>query len=272
MISLARYVGYVERQVRERKYFKEISSSHLSYLRNHSQTRHMNESPYTKDILDFVMAKTECEAVMKCDIWSLTNKSIDDLIEHTKNNAKDVTPQGKRSFYLDMAEQYKMARAFYTLDTKEVYYITDIDDRLKDNNVKRPSKFSKTQWRKIHIRASIVHELFHLNMDFITNSRNEMMHEKHAYTGMIDWCREREGLTDDEIVRYIISTYGQRVALSRNPRLKMDIEEDRKFLEEVGYKEGMKLIKEHDVLKSSGREEEEEEEKSEIFDIFDFNF
>lgn len=280
MITLSRYVGYVERRIRERKYFKEISTSHLDFLKNHSETRRMNDSPHIAEILQFVVAKTECQPVLECNIWSLTNKGVEDLIEHSKKAAKSIEPKEKRAFYLDMAEQYKLGRAFYTLDTKEVFYITDIDDRLKKESkkgkIKKPDRFSESEWRKIHIRASIVHELFHLHMDYTTNSRNEMMHERHAYTGMIDWCREKENLTDEEIARYIINTYGQRLALFKNPRLKMDLEEDRKFVEEMGYTEGIKLIKQRDALSSSDNEETEQEpiEKSEEkeFDVFDFQF
>jgi len=279
MISISQYVEYTERRIRERKYFKEISSTHLDFLKSHSQTRSMKSSPNVLEILNFVLEKTGCDPVLECNIWSLTNKSIDDLIEHTKNNAKNIEPAEKRSFYLDMAQQYKFGRAFYTLDTKEVFYITDIDDRLKKENrdgaIKKPDRFTESEWRKIHIRSSIVHELFHFHMDYTTNSQNEMMHERHAYTGMIDWCREKEKLSDEEIAKFIINSYGQRLAMSKNPRLRADTEKDLKYIEDYGYNEGIKLIKQRDALKPSFEEVElknkPEKNKNEV-DVFDFKF
>lgn len=252
MISWTRYVGYVEKSIRQKKFFKEISSTHLNYLRNHSTTRKMNGSSHIHEILDFVNKKTHCDAVFNCAIYSITNKAIKDLEEHAAKESENIDDSEKRRFYLEMAKQYNAGRAFFTLDTKEVFYVTDIDDRegLKDKQ-RKPSRFSNSEWRKIHIRSTIVHELFHFYIDYTTNSRNELQHERYAYTGMIDWCREKENLKDEEIANYIISTYGQRIAFSEKPGLDPKNKKDREYLERRGYEEGMKLIKERDALSSS---------------------
>jgi len=248
--SLTEHVANIERSLKYRKTHKKISTTVLSELREHSETRKMNESPHLKELLNYVSLKTNCSSILKSNIYSITNNAVSDTEKFCSKKAIEAIDILEREIYLEAPKMYLSCMAFYYLDTKEIFYITDIYHKKgMEFLLERPKRFSEKEWKFLRVRATLVHELYHMHMDIKSNCRNEMQQERYAYSGMIDWCRQYGNLTDTEIATHIINTYGERLICLENPKLNSFFQEDLKLIKKRGIEEGLKLISENDVLK-----------------------
>jgi len=222
-------------------------------LKNHMKTRLMTDK--FRDVIDFVVEDVGDERIRNCKIYSITNSGLDALEEEAKKIALTKKTNTERNLYVSMAKGLRAARAFYTLDTREIFYITDIEDRkeIKEQRKKKPlpSRFDKETWRKKLIRSAVAHELYHYTFDLDTMTRDVMLQEQYAYRSMISYCR-KEGMEDHEIIDFVILPYGMMVANEQDPEI---LDEE---LEKRGREICWDIIKSFDIERGESVQAHEE--------------
>lgn len=263
--------GQVEEDLRLSSFHKKYHLFHLNRLKQHSETRDMSNSSKIKELKEYVFGLTRVESVLECKVYSVTNDALLYVIKKAKEESECFDDLEERAVYEHTAESLIQGKAFYSLGSKEVYYVTDLRyGRYNIDNYK-PDRFNDDEWRRIQIRNSVVHELFHCSFDYTTSTRNEMLQEEYAYMEMIGWSLNHEGLTEEEIANFIVTTYGERIECSANPAIDANREKDLKILKQKGIEYGKKLIKMWKAKQKTSIEEEAVEQVK-TFDPFGLEF